>query len=37
MDKSYIFRKLYQKQYKQRKNNKCEYFYIQLDKKAILD
>ena len=37
MDKPYILTQLYKKQYRQRKNNKQEDFYIQLDKKVIQD
>ena len=37
IDRLYNLIKLYQKQYRQRKNNKWEDFYIQLDEKVILD
>ena len=37
MDKPYILIQLYKKQYRQRKNNKQEDFYIQLDKKVVQD
>ena len=37
MDKLYILIQLYKKQYRQRKNNKQEDFYIQLDKKVVQD
>ena len=37
MDKLYILIQLYKKQYRQRKNNKWEDFYIQLDKKVVQD
>ena len=37
MDKLYTLIDLYYKQYRQRKSNKQEDFYIQLDKKAIPD
>ena len=37
MDKLYILIQLYKKQYRQRKNNKQEDFYIQLDKKIVQD
>ena len=37
MDEPYIFTQLYKKQYRQRKNNKQEDFYIQLDKKIVQD
>ena len=37
MDKLYILTQLYKKQYRQRKNNKQEDFYIQLDKKVVQD
>ena len=35
MDKLYILIQLYKKWYRQRKNNKQEDFYIQLDKKVV--
>ena len=37
MDKPYILIQLYKKWYRQRKNNKQEDFYIQLDKKVVQD
>ena len=37
INRLYNLIKLYQKQYRQRKNNKQEDFYIQLDKKVVLD
>ena len=37
MDKLYILTQLYKKQYRQRKNNKQEDFYIQLDEKVVQD
>ena len=37
MDELYILMQLYKKQYRQRKNNKWEYFYIQLDEKVVQD
>ena len=37
MDKPYILIQLYKKQYRQRKNDKQEDFYIQLDKKVVQD
>ena len=37
MDKPYTLTQLYKKQYRQRKNNKQEDFYIQLDKKVVQD
>ena len=37
MDKLYILIQLYKKWYRQRKNNKQEDFYIQLDKKVVQD
>ena len=37
MDKLYILTQLYKKWYRQRKNNKQEDFYIQLDKKVVQD
>ena len=37
MDELYILTQLYKKQYRQRKNNKQEDFYIQLDKKVVQD
>ena len=37
MDKPYILTQLYKKQYRQRRNNKQEDFYIQLDKKVVQD
>ena len=37
MDELYILIQLYKKWYRQRKNNKQEDFYIQLDKKVVQD
>ena len=37
MDRLYTLTKLYRKWYKQQGNNKQEDFYIQLDKKVILN
>ena len=37
MDRLYILAELYQKWYRQRKNDKWEDFYMWLDEKVILD
>ena len=37
IDRLYTLTELYCKWYRQRKNNKWEDFYIQLDKKVVLD
>ena len=37
MDEPYILTQLYKKQYRQRKNDKQEDFYIQLDEKVVQD
>ena len=37
MDRLYNLIELYQKQYRQRKNNKWEDFYMWLNKKVVLD